>query len=102
MPFRLLHYSLHITMYGGVHKGPDLFGTCAKLVRISLVFTQDLLLPIRIRSAVWYQMGPLMKMKVIPYGTVPFQFRTGSVKTGMTPQVIRTIADPIPNISDPV
>ena len=31
--------------------------------------------PVRIGSAIWYQMGPLMK--VILCGTVPFQFRTG-------------------------
>ena len=37
---------------------PDPFGTVTKLVRINLVFT-------RIGSAIWYQMGPLMK--VIPY-----------------------------------
>ena len=43
--------------------GPDPFGTGSKLVRI--------------RSAVWYQMGPLLK--VILHGTVPFQFRTGPV-----------------------
>ena len=44
------------------------------LVRISLVFTQDLMDPVRIGSAIWHQMGPLMKG--IPHGTVPFQFRT--------------------------
>ena len=54
---------------------PDPFGTGTKSVRISLVFTRNLVDPVRIRSAGWYKMGPLMK--VIPYGTVPFQFRTG-------------------------
>ena len=33
--------------------------------------------PVRIESAIWYQMDPLMK--VILCGTVPFQFRTGPV-----------------------
>ena len=64
---------------GSVDTGPDPFGTGTKLVRISLVFTWDLVDPVRIGSAIaiWYQMGPLMK--VILYGTVPFQFRTGPV-----------------------
>ena len=57
--------------------GPDPFGTGTKLVRISLMFIQDLVDPVRIGSAIWYQMGPLMK--VIIYGTVPIQFRTGPV-----------------------
>ena len=35
----------------------------------SLVFTLDLVDPVRIRSAIWYQMGPLIN--VIPYKTVP-------------------------------
>ena len=51
---------------------PDPFGTGTKLVRISLVLTQDLVDPVRIGSAIWYQMGPLMKV-------IPFQFRTGPV-----------------------
>ena len=54
--------------------GPDPFGTGTKLVRISLVFTRDLVDPLRIRSAIWYQMGPLMK--VILSGTVPVQNRS--------------------------
>ena len=45
--------------------------------RLSLVFTRVLVDLVRIGSAVWYQMGPLMK--VIPYGTVPFQFQTSPV-----------------------
>ena len=57
--------------------GPDPFGTGMKLVRISLVFTRDLVNPVRIGSAIWCQMGPLMK--VILCGTVSFQFRTGPV-----------------------
>ena len=39
--------------------GPDPFGTSVKLVRISLMFTWDLVDPILIRSAILYQMGPL-------------------------------------------
>ena len=62
---------------GRLYTGTDPFGTDTKLVRISLGFTRDLVDPIRIGSAIWYQMGPLMK--VIPYGTVPFQFRIGTV-----------------------
>ena len=57
--------------------GPDPFGTGTKLVRISLVFTRDLVDPIRIGSAIWYQIGPLMK--VILCGIVPFQFITGNM-----------------------
>ena len=62
---------------GSVYTGPDPFGTGTKLVRISLVFTQDVVDPVGIGSAIWYQMGPLVK--VIPYGTAPFQFQTGPV-----------------------
>ena len=62
---------------GNVYMGPDPFGTGTKLVRISLVFTRDLVDAVRIGSAIWYQTGPLMK--VILFGTVPFQFRTGPV-----------------------
>ena len=62
---------------GSVYMGPDLFGIGTILVRESLVFTRDLMDPVRIRSAIRYQMGPLMK--VIPYGTVPFQSRTDPV-----------------------
>ena len=57
---------------GSVYMGPDPLGTGTKLVRINLVFTRDLVDPVRIGSAMWYHMGALMK--VIPYGTVPFQF----------------------------
>ena len=47
------------------------------LLLISLVLTRDLKDPVRIGSAIWYQMGPLTK--VIQYGTISFQFRTGLV-----------------------
>ena len=57
--------------------GPDPFGTGTKLVRISPVFTRDLVDPVRIGSDISYQIGPLMK--VILCGTLPFQFRTGPV-----------------------
>ena len=40
-------------------------------------FTRDLVDPVQIGSAIWYQMGPLMK--AIPYRIIPFQFRTGPV-----------------------
>ena len=60
---------------GSVYAGSDPFGTGTKLVRINLVFTRDLVDPVRIGSAIWYQMGLLMK--VILCGTEPFQFRTG-------------------------
>ena len=42
-----------------------------ELVLISFVFTRDMVDPVRIESAFWYQMGPLTK--VIPYGTISFQ-----------------------------
>ena len=57
--------------------GPDPFGTGTKLVRISLVFIWDLVDPVRIGPAIWYQTGQLMK--VILCGTLKFQFRTGPV-----------------------
>ena len=55
--------------------GSDAFGTGTELVRISLVFTRDLVYMARIGSAIWYQTGPLLSpiLKVIPYGIVPFQ-----------------------------
>ena len=68
------HKTLNPYILGGVYTGPDPFGTGAKFVQISLVFTWDLMDPVRIGFAIWYQMGPLM---VILCGTVPFQFRTG-------------------------
>ena len=58
------------------------------------MFTWDLVDPVRIGSAYWSQMGPLMK--VILCGTVPFQFRTGHVYTDW----IRARMDPIPNGSE--
>ena len=62
-------------VYGRVYTGPDPFGTGTKLVRISLLYTRDL---VRIGSAIWYQMGPLMEV-ILCGTTVPFQFRTGPV-----------------------
>ena len=62
---------------GSVYTRPDPFGTDTTLVWISLVFTRDLVDPLRIGSAIWYQMVPVMK--VVLYGTVPFQFRTSLV-----------------------
>ena len=78
--------------------GRDPFGTGTKLVRISLVFTRDLVDPVRIGSAIWYQVGPLMKQ--IRYGTVLFQFQTGPVQTG--PGWICTTVDPIPKGSEQI
>ena len=52
--------------------GLDPFGTGAKLARISVVLTRDLVDPVHSGSAIWYQMGPLTK--VIPYRTIPFKF----------------------------
>ena len=51
---------------GSVYTGSDPFGTGTKLVWISVEFTRDghLVDPVRIGSAIWYLMGPLMK--VIP------------------------------------
>ena len=72
----------------------DPFGTGTKLVQISLVFARDFVDPVRIRSAIWYQMGPLMK--VILCGTVLFHFRTGPVYT----EWIRSQTDL--NMSDPM
>ena len=75
-------FQFHVCILRGVfwcsvYTGTDPFGTGTKLVRIRLVFTRELVGQIRIESAIWYQMVPLMK--VIPYGTVPFQYRTGPV-----------------------
>ena len=64
-----------------------MFGTGTKLARIRLVFTRDMVDPVRIGSPIWHQMGPLMK--VISCGTVPFQFRTGPCKqSGSDPKRI--------------
>ena len=54
-----------------------MFGTGMKLVQTSLVFTWDLVDPVWIKSAVWYQMGPLMK--VIQYRIMLFLFLTSPV-----------------------
>ena len=73
----------------------DPFGTGAKLVRISLVFTRDPVDPVPIGSAIGYQMAPLIK--VIRYGTVPFQSSVNRVDpyhSGSDPKLIRTY--PIP------
>ena len=45
--------------------------TCTKLLQIGLVFIQELENQVRIGSAIWYQIGPIIK--VIPCGTEPFQ-----------------------------
>ena len=58
------------------------------------MFTRDLADPVRVGSAIWYQMGPLMK--VILCGTIQFQFRTGPVST----ECIRTRLDPISDGSE--
>ena len=62
---------------GSVYTGPDPFGTGTRLLGISLVFTWNLEDPVRIGSAIWYQMGTLMK--VLLCGTISFHFRTGPV-----------------------
>ena len=49
-------------IYGSVYTGPDPFGLGSKLVRISLVFTRELVDPVRIGSVIRYQMGPPMKV----------------------------------------
>ena len=61
---------------GSVYTAPDPFRIDTKLVRIRLVFTRDRSGSGTDRICYRYQ-GALMK--VIPYGTVPFQFRTGPV-----------------------
>ena len=58
---------------GSIYMGQNPFGTSTKLIQIGLVFTQDLVDPVHIGSAISYQ----MEMKVILCGTGPFQFRTG-------------------------
>ena len=62
---------------GSDYTGLDSFGTGTKMVRISPAFVYELLDPVRIGSDIWYKLGPLLK--VIPYGTIPFQFPTGSL-----------------------
>ena len=83
---------LQLSALGSVYTGPDPFGTGTKMAQISLVFTWDLVNPVRIVSGT--KMSPLMTE--IPYETVPFQFRTGPVYRPW----IRTIVDPIPNVSE--
>ena len=74
--------------------GTGSVGTGTKLVRVSHVFTRDLVGPVWIGSAIWYQMSPLMK--VTPYGTVLVPCK----QNGSVPQWIRSQMDL--NISDPV
>ena len=47
---------------GSIYMEPDPFGTGTKLVQIRLVFTRELVDPLRIGSAIWCQMDPLMKV----------------------------------------
>ena len=69
---------------GSVYTGPDSSGTGTKLVRVNLVFTRDLVNPVRIGSAIWYQIGPLTE--VIPYGTVSLQLcRVPCKQSGSVP-----------------
>ena len=63
--------------------GPNPFITGTKLVWISLVFTRDLEDSVRIGSAIWYQMGPIMKL--ILCGTGPFHFGTCSLVNSVDP-----------------
>ena len=44
---------------------PDPFGTGRKLVQISLVFTRDLVDPVRIGFAIWYQMEINVLKKIV-------------------------------------
>ena len=74
--------------------GPDPFGTSMKLVRISLVFTWDLVDPVWIGSAVWYQMGPLMKVIPLWSRTFPVWNRHHVNRVDTTPKRIWTY--PIP------
>ena len=83
--------SLFQKSLGSVYTGPDPLRVGRKLVWISLAFTRDLVDPVWIGSVICYQMGPLMKL--IPYGTVPIQFRIGPVQS----EWISTKVDPIPN-----
>ena len=49
-----IHYFCFDFHKGSVYTGPDPFGTGTKLVRISLVFTLDLVDSVRKGSAIWY------------------------------------------------
>ena len=68
-----------LPVLGSVYTGPDMFGTSTKFLQISLVFKRDLVDLVRIGSAIWYQMSPLIKVMLC--GTIPFQFRTGPMQT---------------------
>ena len=52
-----IQQNIRDTVLGSVYTGPDPFETGTKLVRISLVFTRDLVDPVRIGYAIWYQNG---------------------------------------------
>ena len=65
-----------------------------KLVLVSLMFTWDQVDPVWIRSALWYQIGPLMK--VIPCGPKLFKYEPALCKT----DYIHTTVDLIPNRSE--
>ena len=77
---------LHNTVRQRLHGSGSVWNR-TKLVQMRLVFTWELVGPVRSDplAAIWYQMSPLMK--VIPYGTVPFQFQTGPAER------IRAIVD---------
>ena len=59
-----------ITKIGSIYIGLDPFRTSMKLVPISLVFTRDLVEPVRIGSAIWYHIGLLMKVILMRNRTV--------------------------------
>ena len=54
-----------------------------KLVLVSFMFTWDQVDPVWIRSALWYQIGPLIK--AIPYGTILFKFEPVLCKLRLYP-----------------
>ena len=62
-------------------RGTGSAGTGMKLVRISLVFTLDLVDPVRIGSAIWYQNGFTYEGDPIRNRTVPVlnRFRVNTV-----------------------
>ena len=57
--------------------GLDPFGTCMKLVWVSLMFEH---IGPSGSGMDRYQMGPIIRMKVIPYGTILFKFEPAMCK----------------------
>ena len=74
---------LSVANLGSIYMGLDPFGTSKKLVWISLVFTWGLVDLVQIGSAIWYQMGPLMKViRTVPVSNCSHVNTVGLILNG--------------------